>query len=90
MDDPTTEVCSRCEEEFDIDEAYRVLTVTDHPHPEDVELGNIRDNRDYLLCGYCATELPVWLDPDADSVDDLHSKSAKELFGMTEGDESVE
>ena len=76
-----TKICARCETEFDVDEAYRVIHVTDHPHPEDAELGNRKDEQSYILCGPCATEFPVWLEPDVDSFEELYPSGPEVLFG---------
>ena len=75
MDDIPTETCARCEEEFDIDERYYEITVVDHPHPEDVAVDNGADDKTHLLCGVCGLKFPVWLDPEADSKDDLYDDS---------------
>jgi len=80
MVEPHTKTCARCEDEFDIEEHYRVVHVTDHPHPDDVEIGDDKEEESYVLCGPCAVDFRVWLNPDVDSFEELHPESAEELF----------
>ena len=85
MEDVPTETCARCDVQFDIDEHYRVIRVVDHPHPDDIP--NIREEKEYPLCGPCAADFPVWLDPDVDSPEELHPDPIEELFtGSGEGE----
>lgn len=75
-----TKICDRCDTEFDIDEAYYNLSMKEHPHPEDMVGNNTPDERSWVLCGPCSAKLPVWLEPDVDSFEELHDESVEELF----------
>jgi uncharacterized metal-binding protein YceD (DUF177 family) len=70
---PTNE-CARCQTEFDIDEHYRKMFVSDHPHPEDVDAGYVEDDKEFILCGPCAADLQKWVKPDdIEAIQERHS-----------------
>lgn len=84
MNENIFEICDRCGDKFDIDKAYKVLKLIDHPHREDVELGNIGDNQRYTICGDCSVKFRVWLEPEVDSVEELLPSGAKRFLDTEE------
>jgi len=79
-----TKTCSRCGEEFDIDAAYRTLYIEDHPHPDDVEAGNVPEDQSYTLCGSCAVLIPSFLDDETDTLERPTDELEKILNGETD------
>jgi hypothetical protein len=81
----STKTCARCETEFDIDEWYREVVVSDHPHPEEVKVGNVRDNQVYTVCGPCAADLKDWFQPDdVEAIRERHAEFSPEEFDLFE------
>lgn len=76
-----TKTCARCETEFDIDTQYFTIQTSEHPHPDDMDTPNPMEDRSRTLCGPCIGKFRLWMDPEADSIEDLHSGG---LFSSSE------
>lgn len=57
-------------------EKYEEIRVFDHPHPDDAEFGNGREDKTYIVCGPCSVQFQVWLEPEVDDWRNLHSDSS--------------